>query len=55
MAKMARQLDAITQSEFVEINHMTAYFMNTNKEYIRHCNEEFHRGQGLNLMEAGAN
>lgn len=55
MAKMARQLEAITQSEFMEINHMTVYFMNTDKEYIRHCNEEFRRWQRLNLTEAGAN
>ena len=35
-AKMARQLEALTESEFMEINHMTVYFMNTDKEYIRH-------------------
>lgn len=40
-AQMARQLEALTQSEFMEINHMTVYFMNTDQEYIRHCNEEF--------------
>ena len=28
-AQMARQLEALTQSEFMEINHMTVYFMNT--------------------------
>ena len=54
-AKMARQLGAITQPEFMEINHMTVYFMNTDKEYIRHCNEEFRRGQSLNLTEEGTN
>lgn len=40
-AQMARQLEALTQSEFMEINHMTIYFMNTDREYIRHKNEEF--------------
>lgn len=55
MAKMARYLEVITQSEFMEINHMTVYFMNTDKEYIMHYNEEFRRGQSLNLTEAGAN
>ena len=34
-AKMARQLEALTQSEFMEINHMTVYFMNTDREYKR--------------------
>ena len=27
-AQMARQLEALTQSEFMEINHMTVHFMN---------------------------
>lgn len=40
-AKLAWELEALTQSEFMEINHMTVYFMNTDREYIRHCNEEF--------------
>ena len=40
-AQMARQLEALTQSEFTEINHMTVYFMNTDREYIRHKNKEF--------------
>lgn len=34
-AQMARQLEALTQSEFMEINHMTVHFMNTDREYIR--------------------
>ena len=34
-AQMARQLEVLTQSEFMEINHMTVYFMNTDREYIR--------------------
>ncbi|MDE6908748.1 MAG: hypothetical protein K2P21_11445 [Lachnospiraceae bacterium] len=37
-ARMARQLNALTQSEFMEINHMTVNFMNTDREYIRRCN-----------------
>lgn len=40
-AQMARQLEALTQSEFMEINEMTVYYMNTNKEYIRQMNKEF--------------
>ena len=40
-AQMARHLEALTQSEFMEINHMTVYFMNTDREYIRHKNKEF--------------
>jgi len=46
-AKMARQLEVITQSEFMEINHMTVYFMNTDKEYIRYCNEKYREGRTL--------
>lgn len=46
-AQMARQLEALTQSEFMEINHMTVYFMNTNKEYIRECNRKFREGGAL--------
>ena len=37
-AQMARQLNALTHSEFMEINYMTVNFMNTDREYIRHCN-----------------
>ncbi len=37
-AQMARQLEALTQSEFMEINHMTVNYMNTNSEYIKHRN-----------------
>lgn len=40
-AQMARQLEALSQSEFMEINHMTVYYMNTNREYIGHCNREY--------------
>lgn len=40
-AQMARQLGTLTQSEFMEINQMTVYFMNTDQEYIRHHNKEF--------------
>lgn len=40
-AQMARQLEALTQAEFMEINHMTVYFMNTDREYIRHQDREF--------------
>lgn len=39
-ALMARQLEVLTQSEFMEINHMTVYYMNTDCEYIRHCNKK---------------
>lgn len=35
-AQMARQLEVLTKSEFMEINHMTVNYMNTNKEYIKH-------------------
>ena len=34
-ALMARQLDALTKSELMEINHMTVFFMNTDREYLR--------------------
>ena len=40
-AQMARELDALTHEEFMEINHMTVYFMNTDHEYILHKNKEF--------------
>ena len=40
-AYIARQLGALTESEFVEINHMTVHFMNTDREYIRNCNRNF--------------
>ena len=40
-AQMARHLEVLTQSEFMEINDMTVYFMNTDREYIRHKNKEF--------------
>ena len=43
-AKMARRLGAITKKEFMELNYMTVYFMNTDNEYIRRMNEEFFRG-----------
>ena len=38
---MERQLEALTQSEFMEINRMTVYYMNTDKKYIMHRNKEF--------------
>lgn len=43
MNKVLEQLkrEALTQAEFMEINHMTVYFMNTDREYIRHKNKEF--------------
>ena len=40
-AAMALQLEALTLSEFMEINQMTVYFMNTDREYIKHRNKEF--------------
>lgn len=42
-AQMARKLEAITQSEFEEIHHMTVYYMNTDKEYIRQRNKNFRK------------
>ena len=46
-ARMARELEAITKDEFMEMNDMTVYFMNTDREYIRRRNEEFfHGGDG---------
>ncbi len=46
-AQMARQLEALTKSEFMEINHMTVYFMNTDREYIRNCNRNYREGRAL--------
>ena len=46
-AQMARQLEVLTQSEFMEINHMTVYFMNTDREYIRNCNRNYREGKAL--------
>ena len=46
-AQMARQLEVLTQSEFMEINHMTVHFMNTDREYIRNCNRNFREGKAL--------
>ncbi len=46
-AQMARQLKVLTQSEFMEINHMTVYFMNTDREYIR--NTESCKFKGFSL------
>ncbi len=40
-AQMARQLEALTQPEFMAISHMTVHFMNTDREYIRHQNKEY--------------
>jgi len=44
-AKMARRLEAITEEEFLEINRMTVYFMNTDAEYIRQKNQAFWKGK----------
>ena len=41
-AQMARDLNALTYDEFMEMNHLTVYFMNTDKEYIRQQNKEFY-------------
>ena len=46
-AQMARQLEALTKSEFMEINHMTVYFMNTDREYMRNCNRNYREGRAL--------
>lgn len=46
-AQMARQLEALTQAEFMEISHMTVYYMNTNQEYIQHKNKEFFENAGF--------
>lgn len=46
-AQMARQLKVLTQSEFMEINHMTVHFMNTDREYIRNCNRNYREGKAL--------
>lgn len=46
-AQMARQLEALTKSEFMEINHMTVYFMNIDREYIRNCNRNYREGRAL--------
>ena len=46
-AQMARQLEALTQSEFEEINHMTVYYMNTDREYIRQRNKNFRESKVL--------
>lgn len=35
-AQMARQLEALTESEFMEINQMTVYYMNTDMDYRKH-------------------
>jgi len=40
-AQMALQLGALTHDEFMGINHMTVFHMNTDQEYIRHRNKEF--------------
>ncbi len=45
-AQMAKQLGALTFDEFMEINDMTVYFMNTDREYIRHKSREFHSERG---------
>lgn len=40
-AQMARQLGALTRSEFMDLNTLTVVFMNTDREYIRHENRRF--------------
>ena len=45
-AQMSRQLEALTQSEFMEINHMTVCFMNTDRD-IRNCNRNFRESKAL--------
>lgn len=45
-ALMARQLEAISRDEFMELNGMTVRFMNTDHEYIRRQNEAFRRLAG---------
>jgi len=40
-ATMARQLNAITTTEYMELNDMIVRFMNTDREYIRHQSREF--------------
>ena len=42
-AQIARQLGAISREEAMELNDLTVRFMNTDREYIRHKNEEFSR------------
>ena len=42
-AQMARQLGAISREEAMTLNDMTVRFMNTDREYIRHKNEEYSR------------
>lgn len=42
-AQMARELDAITHNEFMELNTMTIVYMNTSRELIRHENEVYRR------------
>ena len=43
-AEMARELEAITKEGFMEMNDMTVRFMNTDRRFIRHKNEEFFHG-----------
>ena len=50
-AQMARQLGGITPEEFFEINEMTVYFMNTDKEYIRECNKQFFSSVACEVYE----
>lgn len=40
-ARMARQLGALNQSEFMQINHMTIHYMDTDEEYLNNCNREY--------------
>ena len=38
-AKMARYLCVISQEEFMEINHDTIYFINTNQQVFQNLNK----------------
>lgn len=44
-ALMARELGTLTLPEFMELNHMTVYFMNTDRAYIQRQREEFFKAQ----------
>ena len=46
-AQMTRQLEALTQPEFMDINRMTVHFMNTDRESVRTCNRNFREGKAL--------
>lgn len=48
-AQMARKLEALTQSEFMEINEMTVYYMNTNRDTFSIKTKNFLILQGWQL------